>query len=108
MSRGACKTWPPLKWQTTGCFSGNQWFFIVAPGALTATNSGLSIPGDFRSLTLESMAWSKRTLIRSEIELQEATRELVVAHAVLRWRWKAREYRHEQCADAVLETALDR
>jgi hypothetical protein len=51
---------------------------------------------------------SKIKLIKSEVELQEAARELLAEDDVLHWRWKSKEQRRGRgIVDAVLELTLD-
>lgn len=53
-------------------------------------------------------ALNKIKLIHSEIELQEAARELLAEGAVLRWRWRSKEQRWERgIADAAPELLFD-
>ena len=50
---------------------------------------------------------SKNRTISTEAQLRQAAKETLEADALLRWRWKAFELKHDRGADALLELNVD-
>ena len=50
---------------------------------------------------------SKKTPIKTELQLRQAAKEALAADTRLHWRWKAFELKHERGTQALLELKLD-